>query len=272
MVTEECALVILSLQSTKEEHNQADSKSFSESKVKKVAWAEHTSLSHSINKSHSQSKSKNFSHLESKDLPHPDSKGQYLVEATSNAPQPENYLARPETGNIPEPEKSPTHSGKKSISQTINKSLSLSEFGGDEDEEAVHTSMDQVYWHTSLSWNSHSVWSTSSSHRSHSFLHSPPPYISETQLMYFPATSPPSFQLPCARNLLWSLSLEALCLGCPLPSTQAMNHVEAMIVFMLCMRCVASPLCHSVEVWRHTPWTDWLPGQGYHAQPPAALA
>lgn len=137
MVTEECALVILSLQSTKEEHNQADSKSFSESKVKKVAWAEHTSLSHSINKSHSQSKSKNFSHLESKDLPHPDSKGQYLVEATSNAPQPENYLARPE--------KSPTHSGKKSISQTINKSLSLSEFGGDEDDEAVHTSMDQVY-------------------------------------------------------------------------------------------------------------------------------
>lgn len=174
MVTEECALVILSLQSTREEHNQADSKSFSESKVKKVAWAEHTSLSHSRNKSHSQSKSKNFSQLESRDLPHPDSKGQYLDEATSNAhsennlsqpkvvtfipheknptkigdenaPQPEKYLARPETGNIPEPEKSPTHSGKKSISQMINKRLSLSEFGDDEGDEARHTSMDQVY-------------------------------------------------------------------------------------------------------------------------------
>lgn len=173
MVTEECALVILSLQSTKEEHNQADSKSFFESKVKKIAWTEHTSLSHSENKSHSQSKSKNFSQFESKDLPHPDSKGQYLDEATSNlhsesnlsqpkvvtfilpeknpaktgkenAPQPEKYLAKQETGHLPEPENSPTHSGKKSISQMINKSLSLSEFWGDGDE-ARHTPMDQVY-------------------------------------------------------------------------------------------------------------------------------
>lgn len=267
MVTEECALVLLSLQSTEEEHNQADSKSFFESEVKKIAWAEHTSLSHSINKSLSQSKSKNFSQVESKGLPHPDSKGQYLIEASGNAhlekknsqpkvvtfthpekspaetgnknaPHPEKYLAGSKTGNIPEPEKSPTHSGKKSMSQMIYKSLSLSEFGGDEGDEARHSPTDQVYWHTSLSWNSHSVWSTSSSHRSHSILHSPPPYISETQLMYFPATSPPSsFWLPCVCSLLWSLSLEASCLGRPAPGTQAMNHVEAMIVYVVHEMC-----------------------------------
>lgn len=170
-VTEECAMITLSLQSTNGELNQIDSQRHFESQVKKVAWAEHTSLSHSKNKSLSQSKSKSFSQLKGKNLPHLDSKGHDSIEATSNvhsekclpqpkvvtfshpekspdrtgnknAPQPEKCLARPEAGNIPEPEKGPTHPGKKSILQTINKSLSLSELWGG---AASHTLMDQVY-------------------------------------------------------------------------------------------------------------------------------
>lgn len=171
MVTEECALVILSLQSTNGECNQADSKNNSESDIKKIAWAEHTSLSHSKIKSLSRSKSKSFSQLKRKDLPCPDSKSHTLMEPVStalsqssqkivtffhpekrrtkpgskNVPLPEKHLARPETRNTAQPGKSPTYPGTKGILQTINKSHSLSELGGDEGGEALPTLMDQVY-------------------------------------------------------------------------------------------------------------------------------
>ena len=180
MVTEECVLFILSLQSTKRQLNQTDSNTFSQSEDKRIAWSEHTSVSHSKNKSLSQSKSKSFSQLKSKDfrsekmitqaesdslvkhqtinsaqseqhmsLPQPESvtfsHGDKIPakSGNKNAFQHEYNLNRLGNKNITQPEKSSIHAGKKNISQMKNKSLSLSSVGDGSD--ARHNFMLQVY-------------------------------------------------------------------------------------------------------------------------------
>lgn len=181
MVTEECVLVILSLQSTNGDLSQADSKSFSQSINKRIAWAEHTSLSHSKNKSLSQSKSKSFSQLKSEDplqseeaSSQTESHSLVVDEGTSssqfeqrrspshpkvvsfsnldkspaksgkrNFSQQERMSAKSGSMNITQPEKSPIHAGKKTISQTKSKSFSLSAIGNV--SKARDTFMNQVY-------------------------------------------------------------------------------------------------------------------------------
>ncbi|MPC14048.1 ATP-dependent 6-phosphofructokinase [Portunus trituberculatus] len=153
--------------STKGDLNQTDSKNFSHSPDKKIAWAEHTSLSHSINKSLSQFKSKSFSQLKSMDPLHSEetssqaeSDSLVVDEGTSSSQsgrrkspshpkvvsfshpdkspaksrkrhlfQSERMFTESENMNITQPEKSPIHAGKKTIPQMKSKCFSLSAIG-----------------------------------------------------------------------------------------------------------------------------------------------